>query len=93
MDFDENVFDVFGQVPFGVVRFELGNVADPPDVIADAVIFRVTGIHFAAGDFFAQHNCFLHGTVAETAAAHVAGFAAAGSLIEMPECLAMTKKY
>ena len=85
MDFDENVFDVFGQVPFGVVRFELGNVADPPDVVADAVVIGVAGIHFVSGDLLAQHDCLLHGTVAETAAAHVVGFAAAGSLIEMPE--------
>ena len=65
--------------------FEFGHVADPPDVVADAVVIGVTGVHFASGDFFAQHDCLLHGTVAETAAAHVVGFAAAGGLVEMPE--------
>ena len=85
MDFGQDVFDVFGQAPAGVVGFEFGNVADPPDVVADAVVIGVAGVHFASGDFLAQHDCLLHGTVAETAAAHVVGFAAAGGLIEMPE--------
>src|SRR5262245_50681357 len=53
------------------MRLELAHVADPPDVVADAIGFLVPPVYFVAADLFAHLNGFEHGTVAVAATADV----------------------
>lgn len=67
--------------------FESGEVAYPPDVIADAVFVAVDGGHFLAGDLFADGHGFYHGDVALTATADVVHLGDTWVLVEVPEGL------
>src|SRR6516165_8045578 len=65
---------------------ELSHIADPPDVIADAVRFLIGPGQFLAADLFAHLDGLEHGTVAVPAAADVIDFAGARRANEFHEC-------
>jgi hypothetical protein len=67
------------------VRTELADVADPPDVIALAVLVCISPFHLAAADFLAQRNGLQHRAVAVPASSHVVDFAGARVIVEVPK--------
>src|SRR5438094_348242 len=77
--------DVVGQPPGGVVGGELADVADPPDVVADAVAVAVGPLQRPARDLLAHRDRLAHRAVAEAAAAHVVHLAGARRPEEMVE--------
>src|SRR5437870_12052477 len=77
MNFLENFAHVVAKFPVRIMRLKLTHVADPPDVVADAVGFLVPPVYFFAADFLAHLDGFEHGTIALPAAADVMDFAAA----------------
>src|SRR5439155_12084041 len=77
MNFLENFAHVVAKFPVRIMRLKLTHVADPPDVVADAVDFLVPPVYFFAADFLAHLDGFEHGTIAVPAAADVIDFAGA----------------
>ena len=67
------------------MRLEFPHVADPPDVVADAVVFHVGPFQFLAADAFALVDRFEHGAVRVAAAAGIVDFARARLLKKLPE--------
>src|ERR1017187_4900682 len=63
MDFFENPPQGVLKFPGGIVTLEFPHVADPPNMVADAVVFLVSPFQFATADLFAQVNRFEHGTI------------------------------
>ena len=64
---------------------EFAHVADPPDVVADAVVLDISPIEFATADLLAKFDGFEHRAIGMAAAAHVIDLAAAWSANELPE--------
>ena len=56
------------------MRLKFPHIADPPDVIADAIVLLVVPGEFAAADFFTERNRFEHRAIAKAATAHVVNF-------------------
>src|SRR5665213_193265 len=63
MDFVKNFLEAVAKFPIRIMRLEFPHVADPPNVVADAIILDVSPFQFFAADAFALVNCFEHGTV------------------------------
>src|SRR5208282_3157901 len=87
VDFLQNCLQTVAEFPVGIMRLKFPHVADPPDVVADAVVFDVSPFQFATADVFAQINGFKHRTVRVAAAADVIDFARARFLEKLPESL------
>lgn len=62
-------------LPVGKVRLKFGKIANPPDMVAAAMVFAIFPSQGPAGDLFAHRNRFEHGAVAAGATAHVVDFA------------------
>src|SRR5881398_1766787 len=60
--------------PLRIMRLKFPDIADPPDMIADAVGFLVVADKLATADFFTQRNRFQHRAIAKAPAAHVINF-------------------
>src|SRR5207247_6228574 len=57
--------------PVWIMRLKLSHIADPPDVVADAVRLLIAPGQFFAADLFAHLDGLEHGTVAVPTAADV----------------------
>src|SRR5205814_8403245 len=86
MDLFENFAYPVAKLPVWIMRLELSHVADPPDVVADAIGFIVGPVQFFAADFFAHLDSLEHGTVAVPAASDVIDFPGARRANEFDEC-------
>ena len=53
MNFRERSAYIVGDLPLGIMRLKPANIADPPDVIAYAVIVNVGPIHRAPSNLLA----------------------------------------
>src|SRR5471032_72206 len=87
VDFRQDFLEAVAELPVGIMRLEFPNVADPPDVVADAVVLNVSPFQFFAADAFALVNRLEHGAVRVAAAADVVDFAGARLLEKLPERL------
>src|SRR5690606_4441478 len=85
VDLGEYVGHRAGQAPVGVVAPELAHVADPPDVVPDAVAVAVAPVELLARDRFAQLDRLEHGTATVAAAADVVDLPHARGQIEVME--------
>src|SRR5882762_9070777 len=56
------------------MRLKFPHIANPPDVIADAIALFVMPGEFPAADFFTKRNRFQHGAIAKASTAHVVNF-------------------
>ena len=56
------------------MRLKFPHIADPPDVIADAIALLVMPGEFATADFFTKRNRFHDRAIAKAATAHVVNF-------------------
>src|SRR5439155_22660961 len=86
MNLFENFAHPVAKFPVWIMRLELSYVADPPDMVADAVVFFVCPLYFSAADFFAHLDCFQHGTVAMPTAAEIIDFSGARLPNELRKC-------
>jgi len=66
---------------------EFADIADPPNVVAGAVVLDVCPVQFAAADLLAQVNCLQHGAIGMAAAAQVVNFARARRAEKLPDGL------
>src|ERR1044072_457245 len=66
-DVDEDIVDGVAERPTAEMALEFGNIADPPDVIADPVRFGVADVHLVAGDLLAHGDGLHHRAIAEPA--------------------------
>src|SRR6476469_9264523 len=80
MDLAQNSKAVKLQFVSGIMRLELPDVTDPPDVVAFTIFVAVLPVHFATGDFLSHRNSFEHGTIRESAAAYVVNNSRSGRL-------------
>lgn len=69
IDFCQDVPDVIGQVPFGVMILKFTDVADPPNVIANSVGLLIGPIEFLAGNILTGFNRLEHRTTTEATTA------------------------
>ena len=60
------------------MRLKFPDIADPPNVIADAVGVLVMPGQFAAADFLTERNRFQDRAIAKAATAHVVNFPTRG---------------
>ena len=81
--FFEDLAEVIFVAPLRVVFLKPAHVTDPPDVVADAAGFFIGPVQLLTGNLLTQLYAFQHGTVAESAAAHIVHLGHAGSLVEM----------
>src|SRR5881227_3895922 len=56
------------------MRLKFPDIADPPDVIADAVALLIMPGEFAAANFFTERNRFQDRAIAKASTAHVVNF-------------------
>src|SRR5665213_2718881 len=75
VDFRQNFLQAVSEFPVGIMRLEFPHIADPPDVVADAIVLDVSPFQFFAADAFAFVNRLEHGTIRVAAAAGVIDFA------------------
>src|SRR6266404_6703793 len=75
MDLAQNSAKIVTELPVRVMTLEFSNVADPPDLIADPVLFFVLPFQFSAADLLAKIDRFQHRTIAMPAAADVVNLA------------------
>src|SRR4051794_16163442 len=59
------------ELPARIMRLELSHIADPPNVIADAIRLLVAPIQFLSADLLARLDGFQHRTIGMAAAANV----------------------
>src|SRR5262249_16239309 len=78
VDLNQRAAKIAGVPPLGVVGLELGDVGDPPDVVAGAVLVRVAHLHLVAADLLTQPDRLPHRAVGEPPAAHVVDLARPG---------------
>src|SRR5215510_9466826 len=64
---------------------KLAHVADPPDVVADAVSLGVGPRELLSGNILTQTNGLQHRTVAEAAAAQIIDLCDPGGLVKLEE--------
>src|SRR5665213_2425973 len=83
----QNRLQVKSVFPVRIMSLKFPHVADPPDVVADAVVLDVSPRKFFAANFFAERNRLEHRAVRMAAAAHVINFAGARRFCELPERL------
>lgn len=76
MDLAENLPDSVAIFPLGKIRLEFMDVTDPPNVVANAVVFNVTPVELPSADFLADLDRFQHGTI---------GMPAASDIVDLPE--------
>src|SRR4030095_12735458 len=50
MDFAQNLLDPVAIFPLGKIALKLSHIANPPNVVANAVVFDVGPLEFAAAD-------------------------------------------
>src|SRR5206468_10476373 len=81
----EDVADVVVLPPARIVGGEATVVADPPDVVADAVLLRVAPLQLVTGDLRREGDGLEHRRVAEPAAPDVVDLAAARRSHELVE--------
>ena len=74
-DLTEDFVEADGDVPVGVVGFELGQVGDVADVVVNPVLADVLPVHFFAGHLLDLGDSFEHGDAVFAAAAEVVDFA------------------
>jgi len=58
MNFFKNFVDPVAKFPRWIMCLKLLHIADPPDVVADAVVFDVGPLEFPAADLFAEVDRF-----------------------------------
>jgi hypothetical protein len=68
--------NIIFKLPLGIVLLKTRKVTNPPNVISSPVFVDVSRIKRLSGDLLAYLDGFQHGTVAESAAAHVIDLAA-----------------
>src|SRR5207248_9221267 len=71
IDFSQDIGDIVSRLPTLVMGLEVGEIADPPHVIALAVFFHILPFDILAGDLLTQFNTFDHRAIAEAATADV----------------------
>src|SRR5271166_6660951 len=76
---------VVAVVPIRILRLELADIADPPDVIADAILLLIAPVHRPANDPLALLDRLEHRTARVAAAAHVVNLGRARPLDKPPE--------
>src|SRR5581483_12458393 len=74
VNFAEDLGNIISEPPGGVLGLEVGDIADPPYVIAPPVFLDIFPGQRLAGDFLAKANGFQHGAIAEASSAHVINF-------------------
>src|SRR5947209_13214858 len=62
------------KLPLRIMRLKFPHIADPPDVIPDAIALLKMPGEFAPADFFTKRNRFQHRAIAKAPAAHVINF-------------------
>lgn len=85
MNFPQNLPQTVAVIPSGIMGLELADIADPPDVVADPVVFQVGPVQFFPADFLTKINRFQHGAVGMSAASNVVNFTTAWILKELVE--------
>src|SRR5947208_13377086 len=60
--------------PLRIMRLKFPHIADPPDVIADAIALLVMPGEFATADFFTKRNRFHDRAIAKASTTHVVNF-------------------
>ena len=83
MDIREDTVHVIPVIPFRVIVSEALDVADPPDVIANAVGVRIAPIEFVSRDGLAFINSLKDGAIAVSSASHVINPGYAGLEIKL----------
>src|SRR5207248_11108772 len=73
-DLLQNFAQPEAKFPLRIMRLKFPHIADPPDVIADAIALLVMPGEFAAADFFTKRNRFQHRAIAKAPTAHVIDF-------------------
>ena len=63
MDFLQNPPQAVLEFPFRIMVLEFSHVADPPNMIANAIVLNVSPIQFLSADPFAKLHGFEHGTI------------------------------
>src|SRR6266446_9397987 len=86
MNFVQNFSQTILKLPAWIVFLKFPHIADPPDVIPDAVRLLVSPSQLASADFFTQIDCFEHRTVTMPTAADVINFAGAWRANEFRKC-------
>ncbi len=81
-DFFKNIFERARDAPLRVVAFHFAQVAVITNVIADAVLFKVTALLRLASQFFDRRKGFPDGAGILFAAANVINLAGPGRLAE-----------
>jgi hypothetical protein len=85
MDLGEHPANVEGKAPLRIVRLEATYIANPPDVIADAIVFDIGPVHRASSQLLAQRDGFKHRTVGVARASDIIDLSVARRLEEAPE--------
>jgi len=85
MDFFEDFPEAVAVIPVRIVILEFPDIADPPDVVADAIVFLVGPAERFPADFLAEVDGFKHGTIRVPAAADVVDLGHTRLPEELPE--------
>src|SRR2546429_3709164 len=73
-DLLQNFAQSEAKFPLRIMRLKFPHIADPPDVIADAVGLLIMPGELAAADLFTQRDRFQHRAIAKAPTAHVVNF-------------------
>src|SRR5262245_42804500 len=76
---------VVSVLPLGVVRLEVADVADPPDVVAGAGVVGDREVEPSAGDLLSEGNSLEHRAARVARAPDVVDGAGRGPAVEAPE--------
>src|SRR6516162_6851107 len=87
VDFLQDFAQAVAEFPFRIMLLKLAHVADPPDVVADAIVLDVGPFELFTTNAFAFVDGLEHGADGVAAAAEVVNFARARFLVEVPERL------
>ena len=80
MDFAQNSEAVKLQFVSGIMRLELSDVADPPDMVTFTILRAIFPVHLAARDLLSHRDSFEHGTIRKAAATNVVDHSRSGRL-------------
>lgn len=71
----EDAGNIILLVPIWIMRLELGQITDIPDVITDPVILAIFRIHGLACQLLTNPDGLLHGAITESPTANIIDFA------------------
>ena len=84
-NFFQDIVNSIFEIPIGIMLFEFRNVADIPDMVADAVGFIILRNGFFSKDIFQFFDGFEHRNIGVPCATGVINFALPRILVKMPK--------